>query len=206
MTFIRSYVAEALKRSVGFSIVVVEGLMKKVVLIACSAVFLFLSSTSARACWCRGRDPEEKISSAVKKELRQSALVFSGVAVESNGSGLRFSVERLWKGKATKEIIFDSVINSTSSDGKERFIDSCARQFEVGKKYLVYVYREKGHLFVSKCSRTQPIESASKDIIELDVLVKKPQFVSGLQPSVRDSLKPEIQRALGADSPKWFFY
>ena len=149
--------------------------MKKVLLIACSAVFLFLLPTTARACWCRGQDPEEKISSAVKKELRLSVLVFSGVALESNGSGIRFSVETLWKGTATKEITFDSQINSTSSDGREKFIDSCARQFEVGKKYLVYADREKGHLFVNKCSRTQLFESASKDIVELESLVKKPK-------------------------------
>lgn len=175
--------------------------MTKVFLIACSAVFLFLSSTSARACWCRGRDTEEKISSAVKKELRRSALVFSGVALESNGSGLRFLVERLWKGKPTKEIIFDSQINSTSSDGREKFIDSCARQFEIGKKYLVYVYREKGHLFVNKCSRTQLIESAGKDIIELDSLVKKPKFHSALQFSMPHSLKPKSNTRLERTSP-----
>jgi hypothetical protein len=133
-------------------------------------------------------------------------LVFSGVALENNGSGMRFSVETLWKGRATKQITFDSKINSTSSDGRENFIDSCTRQFEVGKKYLVYVYREKGRLSVSKCSRTQLIESASKDIIELDSLVKKPKYHSALQFSVRNSLKTEIQQALGADSPGRSFF
>jgi hypothetical protein len=128
--------------------------------------------------------------------------VFSGVALEKNGSGIGFSVEKVWKGTATDQITFDSQFNSTSNNGTEKFIDSFAQQFEVGKKYLVYVYREDGRLFVSKCSRTQFIESAGKDIVELDRLVPRPKFHSRLQLSLLNPSEPRksnkrLQRNVG---------
>jgi hypothetical protein len=55
----------------------------------------------------------------------------------------------------------------------EVFIDSCALLFEVGKKYLVYADREGHELFVSKCSRTQLLESAQRDLNELNRLKPK---------------------------------
>lgn len=155
--------------------------MKQLILIFCSAAFALLSSTSAVACWCVGDDPKDTVSSAVKKELRRSVLVFSGVALERSGSEIRFSVEKVWKGSATNQITFDSQIDSSSNSDTEKFVDSCAQQFEVGKKYLVYVYRKNGWLFVSKCSRTQFLESVSGDIVQLDKLVPKAKSRSPLK-------------------------
>jgi hypothetical protein len=45
--------------------------------------------------------------------------------------------------------------------------------FEVGKRYLVYAARVGGELFVSKCSRTQILVSAERDINVLDSLKPK---------------------------------
>lgn len=144
--------------------------MKNITLPLVGLLFLLLCSESASACWCRREalDTEKKFKAAVAKELRQSAVVFAGEAVERNRSGLRFRVERVWKGEAADEIVFRH--EGESFDGREYFIDSCALLFEVGKKYLVYAYRQGNELFVSKCSRTELFESAQKDVSELNRL------------------------------------
>jgi hypothetical protein len=156
--------------------------MKNFILPLVSLLFLLLCSESATACWCRREvlDTEKKFRAAVARELRQSAVVFSGEAVERNASGLRFRVERVWKGQATDEIVFSPGMDAgySSDDGREFFIDSCALLFEVGKKYLVYADRVGGELFVSKCSRTQFQEDAGRDINELDRLRPRPRAQS----------------------------
>jgi hypothetical protein len=135
--------------------------MKNITIAFVSLLLLLICSESASACWCRGIDPEEKLETAVAKELRRSVLVFSGEAIERNASGLKFRVEKVWKGKAMREI---SLPQDVVFSKQEVFIDSCARLFEVGQRYLVYAYRERGELFVNKCSRTQILEKAEKDI------------------------------------------
>lgn len=153
--------------------------MKNIAYVAISLFILLLSSESVTACQCAREvlDSEKKFKAAVAKELRQSAVVFAGEAVERNTSGLRFRVQRLWKGKATDEIIFSPGTDPAyiSGDGREIFIDSCALLFEVGKSYLVYAYGVGGELFVSKCSRTQFLSDAGRDISELDRLKPKPR-------------------------------
>lgn len=147
--------------------------MKHLAFVLSSTILICLSSQSAAACWCR-RDPVEKVASAVAKELRYSFIVFSGEAIERNRSGLRFRIETVWKGKAAGEIIFSSRIYAErGSDESEVFINSCALLFEVGKKYLVYAYREGNELFASKCSRTQLLDSAQRDLDELNRLKPK---------------------------------
>jgi hypothetical protein len=147
--------------------------MKHVAFALSSTILLLLLSESTAACWCR-RDPAEKLASAVAKELTHSFIVFSGEAIERNKSGLKFRVERVWKGNATNEIIFSSNIYADRGpDGREVFIDSCALLFEVGKKYLVYADREGNELFVSKCSRAKLLESAQRDLNELNRLRPK---------------------------------
>jgi hypothetical protein len=137
--------------------------MKHLTFALSSTILICLSSQSAVACWCR-RDPAVKVASAIAKELRQSLIVFSGEAIERDRSGLRFRVEKVWKGKAAGEILFSSPIYAErGSDEDEVFIDSCALLFEVGKKYLVYAYRECNELIDSKCYRTQLLESEKRD-------------------------------------------
>jgi hypothetical protein len=149
----------------------------KTILPAIASLFMLLCSESVLACWCRHEplETEKKFRAAVAKELRQSAVVFSGTAVERNTSGLRFRVERVWKGSATDEIFFSRRVDpGYLSDGiREIFIDSCALLFKVGKTYLVYAYRVNGELFVSKCSRTQFLEDTERDINELNRLKPK---------------------------------
>ena len=78
--------------------------MKRLAFALSSTILLILLSQSTSACWCRGWDPEEKLKTAVAKEVSRSFIVFAGEAIERNESGLKFRVERIWKGKATGEI------------------------------------------------------------------------------------------------------
>lgn len=147
--------------------------MKSKCLAFVSIILLLTCSESAMACWCRKEvlDTDKKFRAAVAKEIRRSFVVFSGEAVERNLFGLRFKVTRVWKGKPTDEIVFRSKLYAAQSSGDNQyFIDSCALLFDVGKRYLVYGYREGNNLYVSKCSRTQPLENAERDVNELDRL------------------------------------
>ena len=147
--------------------------MKKLVLIICSGIFPFLISHETLACIC-ARDPSETTSSAVKKQLKRSHLVFVGVPVEANSSGLRFSVVKVWKGRATNSITFPMYRTSDKKD-VEIFINSCALPFDMGKKYLVYAELVDGEIFVHKCSRTRILQDAGEDIVELDRRAPKSQ-------------------------------
>jgi len=116
--------------------------------------------------------------------------------------GLKFRVEKVWKGKLTNEIIFNSKMYAArDTDETEVFINSCTFLFEVGKKYLVYAYRDGVDLFVNKCSRTQLLDSADEDVNFLDRLVPKAQSFSpiGFGEIVSGTAKSDV--ALGADSP-----
>ena len=160
--------------------------MRNIKLPLVSLLFVLICSESVAACWGRREalDTEKKFRAAIAKELRQSAVVFSGEAVERNASGLRFRVERVWKGKAADEIVFSPRMDAgySSDDGREFFIDSCALLFEVGKSYLVYAHHVGDELFVSKCSRTRFLEDAERDINELDRLRPKSRAQSPRKP------------------------
>lgn len=141
--------------------------MKNITIVLVSFLFLLISSESAAACWCRREvlDTDKKFRAEITKELDESFIVLSGEAVERNKSGLRFRVEKVWKGDVKDEVIFDSplYVDRSSSD-EETFIDDCAFLFEVGKKYLVYATRDGNKLYVNKCRRTQLLEGAERDI------------------------------------------
>jgi len=87
------------------------------------------------------------------------------------------------------------------TDETEVFINSCTFLFEVGKKYLVYAYRDGVDLFVNKCSRTQLLDGADEVVNVLDRLVPKAQSFApiGFGEIVSGTAKSDV--ALGADSP-----
>ena len=96
-------------------------------------------------------------------------------------------------------VVVDGI--TSIGDETEVFINSCTFLFEVGKKYLVYAYRDGVDLFVNKCSRTQLLDSADEDINVFDRLVPKAQSFSRIGFGEIVSGKAKSDVALGAVSP-----
>ncbi len=139
--------------------------MKKIIFIAVlSLMFLFASALNSFACSCQlSPAPMKK---QVKDAYTDSYAVFSGEVLKITQKdewsvAVKIKVEKSWKGEFSQEIIINT--NSQSS--------MCGYSFEVGKRYLVYVYGTKDDLNTNNCSRTTVL-SGTKDIKFLDKLKK----------------------------------
>lgn len=134
-------------------------------------ILLSLGGANVYACWCR-KEPanlEEDFRNAVAREVASSDFVFSGTLVEANKNHLIFEVENSWKGDLKNKVTFFYLPkNVAGDDNREYFIDSCAYVFEAGKSYLVYAKVTLDGLVESKCSRTNFLDKASRDVDELN--------------------------------------
>ena len=147
-------------------------------LIAIALILLPLIADSALACQCLERQPP-------CADYWQAEAVFVGTVTEISPtfddfeSSLRtknrrvwFSLEKSYRGVKGNEIIL------------ENWINSCEYQFEKGKKYFVYAYRnaEDGSLGTHGCSRTTEASRASEDLayIQAFSVGKSNQGVSGV--------------------------
>ena len=151
--------------------------MKRIAIISLSSTLLLIFCGRASACWCR-REPlttDAEIKRNIRQSLKDSKIVFSGKVVEKSTTALKFQVRALWKGTTSNEITFTSqnYLLQTNENGVEHFIWDCAYSFDVGQEYLVYAQTIQGQLEVSKCSRTQFLDSAAHDVTELDRLTKR---------------------------------
>ena len=151
--------------------------MNRVSIISLSFALILILSGTASACWCR-REPlttDAEINRDIRRSLKNAKIVFSGKVSEKSSAGLKFKVHTVWKGTAGNEFILTShhYLPPTDENGAEHFIWSCAYEFEVGQEYLVYAEVIRGQLEVSKCSRTQYLDKAARDIAELDRITKR---------------------------------
>ena len=66
----------------------------------------------------------------------------------------KFAIERFWKGVKVNEILIYTSL------------DDCASSFDVGKKYLVFAYIEKGgtYLETDSCMGTGQVDLAGEDL------------------------------------------
>ena len=150
--------------------------MKKIVilfLLTFVLTFNFLPSTSY-ACSCAQ-------PGTVHESLEGSNAVFSGKVVEivdknekkfnkssADLLAVRFEVEETWKGVTQTQVIVYSARDSAS----------CGFEFALNEEYLVYAKESNGQLGVSLCSRTNSLEAANADIIELGVGTKPSEEVT----------------------------
>lgn len=141
--------------------------MKSILLGVLAPILMLLSVESVSACWCQREieDTEAKFRAAVGEAVKQSNAVFVGEIMEQTRSRLRVKVVKVWKGEVGDQII---LITHNWNDGDVGSIDSCAYPFEVGTRYLIYADKVRGELVASKCSRTQPVKEAERDLNELD--------------------------------------
>lgn len=148
-------------------------------------VFLFIitfisllnySPITSYACSCAGPN-------TVEEEFEQSAAVFSGKVVEiedksknmfnrssADPIAVKFEVEETWKGINQTQITVYTAMSSVS----------CGYEFNLNSAYLVYAHEDNGALKVNLCSRTTPLLTAEKDILELGKVEKTIEQVANV--------------------------
>ena len=124
--------------------------------------FLFLSCEIAAACSCVGVP-------SVAEAFGGSRVVFAGKVIARFEYGVRFKVERAWKGVFSNEVYIYT--------GNLR--NSCDPWFEKGESWLVYAWNTQLYadeeanvpiavkLMAHGCHRTTPLENAAEDLKEL---------------------------------------
>lgn len=106
----------------------------------------------ARACTCDLPLVNLTLKQQVMKAQKQSQAVFVGKVVqvvqnpEAYGVSVNFLVERVWKGKLSREVTI-----LTGQGGGD-----CGYRFEVGESYLVYASGSNESLSTNICHRTAP--------------------------------------------------
>jgi hypothetical protein len=139
------------------------GKMRIFLLFAIVVSMLAIETESAYACSCVAPGPPDE-------ELANSVAVFTGkvVAVAKPLSNfgpvssadpikVTFQVYNVWKGS----------VSQTTTITTSRSSASCGYTFEKGREYFVYAHGSENDLFVSLCSRTQPLDSAEEDLVIL---------------------------------------
>jgi hypothetical protein len=149
---------------------------------------LFTVPEEAYACSCAYQpDP--------KKALEAAHIVFAGKVLDvkedvwvdpKEGSvygwrkAVRFEVNQVWKGVDQKEFIV-----LTNAGGES----ACGFDFEIGKSYLVYSYKnnraDKDEWETGTCSRTNLLSAAKPDL---------EQIGQGQKPSVKVDLSSEMKK------------
>ncbi len=127
---------------------------------------------SASACVCDLPLKRVSLKKSVAKAKSEATAVFSGQVVELDDSIVKFRVERLWKGEPAEEIVLVNT-GMGKAGGGERIISTCAYNFRLGEKYLVYAYGSEGKLQTHKCTRTAVLEGAAEDVGMLENLGPK---------------------------------
>lgn len=87
-------------------------------------------------------------------------------------------VTKVWKG-ANQPTVTIATSNSM-----------CGYPFEVGKEYLIFANVEDGQLYADSCSRSQPFETAERDIALLDTLFS-PSPLLAFHPSATITVRGE---------------
>ena len=125
--------------------------MKKVIL-AVAIIFSPLLYSTAFACVCPTiGGTSEQLKAARLEDFKSAATVFTGEVIELEENKVKLKVEKIWKGKSVDEIVM--VIQLKRDEGS--FVrTSCDYHYELGNKYLIYAYDNRGDLTTYQCSRT----------------------------------------------------
>lgn len=154
--------------------------MRKLFFAAFILAFIYAIPTWACTCVNLADIPLDK---QIKEAVANSARVFNGkvtkvVMPEDDAAYAQvtvyFTVQKTWKGKARKTLLL-----KTGRGGGD-----CGYRFEVGKTYLVYAYSNDvfapnsdrligKQLETGICTRTQVLDSGTKDIEVLKQITRK---------------------------------
>ena len=138
--------------------------MRKHLYVLLSAIFLIgnlaiIFPEKTYACTCARHDPQEAIKNAeavfagkVLNIIRKQEGIVGTISYRDINL---FEVQETWKGINQSQVI-------VNDNGHE---ESCGFNFEKGKTYLVYTYKNKDDgLDTSYCSRTAEISKAGEDL------------------------------------------
>ena len=89
-----------------------------------------------------------------QKAAETAAAIFSGTVTSNSGGEVRFDVDTVWKGPASRQLSISQRTDIHSS------IDI---DFIQGEKYLVYAVTENP-LTTNECSRTRKLSDAAEDL------------------------------------------
>ncbi len=145
--------------------------MKRILSVLFLLAFSLLNAESALACVCGGEPrplSDEEVRAAIAKEFEQSVAVFSGQIVELDRFKVKFKVAKMWKGDAAGEIVMST--GAVKIDETHSRSSSCDYRLKLGEKYLVYARKFEAGLVAYKCTRTNLLVNAERDITELDNL------------------------------------
>ncbi len=141
------------------------------IIIAVIILLLPCVAASVHACQCRERQPP-------CAQYWEADAVFIGSVTEITPELVPYSDDRFLEYEMVK---FDVEQSFRGIDGGKAelavWLSSCAYSFKVGKKYLVYAYRNSitNKLDTSYCSRTRELFNAAEDLRYINSLnIKSP--------------------------------
>jgi len=157
-------------------------------------LLIAIGDSQAAACVCYERQPP-------CVDYWQAEAVFVGLATEisphykdfeaSSQSGRRtviLSVQQAFRGVTGGDVTLESPVSD------------CEFEFEEGKQYFVYAFRDKanGTLGTSACSRTMPVSSAVEDLAFVRALSKgvRELLISGVALKDRYTPVPTLRIAV----------
>jgi len=113
--------------------------------------------TSACSC-AMGNTPDQEFKKSdavfqgkvIKKETQRNSLF---IRSSDDPVQVTFSVQKVWKGIETKEIIIQTELSEAS----------CGYSFHNNQEYIVYATKRDGKLHVQLCSRTNQLSKATED-------------------------------------------
>lgn len=142
--------------------------MKKFLIITSFLVLMFYAEKTY-ACSCLAPDPDKSTEQQVAEWYQKSDAVLTAkvLSVSTDKKTFKKNVKLLliksWKGKFAKTVTITT--NSSSA--------ACGFNFETGKKYIIYAYRDSSKkLSTNLCTRTAEI-NLNNDSSILDKLKKK---------------------------------
>ena len=137
--------------------------MKTLKMVLCMAFLcLGLFIDDAVACTCTGGTTSELRQSARAVFLAKVASKRKSDAVKEDGVEVTLEVEKVWKGKITKQ----TIIHTGPTDDLYPFIELCATPFKIGESYIIFAYGKK-KLSTDVCAGTGDFPYAVKVIEEL---------------------------------------
>ena len=134
--------------------------MKKIWLIIFSVTLLLLFQADALACKCA--------KPTIENSFEKATVIFSGEVIKLDKFRAILKVEKVWKGKADKEIAMHT--GMTKSAEGYYISSSCDFGYVLGEKYLIYAFGSDDELKTNVCSRTKSLEQGDEDIKELEKL------------------------------------
>jgi len=122
------------------------------------------SATSNPECVCI-KDPHrspEQVKSDRRQIFDKTAAVFLGKVVSVDAYGVKFRLEKRWKGNPEDEAVLSRNPAGTFPDGSP-IPEECAYGFRLGEEYLVYAYLKDQKLRNDDCSTLKAKDAADEE-------------------------------------------